>query len=256
LRAVVDLDRKLAHVLEPGMHGPLVREWLLGAEPELARAVLSHVLSRPPPSDSVFDPLREALVELIAESDPEAGDELPYAVRRSLYELAMRRSDEALACLLRSAPSCTDFAEATSRLPKDVAEIPLGQRRSLAKGEDRHLLEKLALDPDPIVISNLLRNPRLCEQEVVRIAALRPVAASTLREIARSPRWAHQPRVRVALARNPVCPVELAVKLIGTIPLSDLRVMSSDPDLPAATLSQVRAELKRRRIRVKTPRFE
>ena len=41
-------------------------------------------------------------------------------------------------------------------------------------------------------------------------------------------------------------PIEIAVQVMGTLPLPDLRELSRDPDLPPATLAQARAELQRR----------
>lgn len=243
------LDRKLAHVLEPGIRVALVREQVLADAPEEACAWLACALDRTPGTGAV-DPLRDAIVDVLA-PDPDAGptvaEPLPYAFRRDLYGAAVAFGAERLAALLRSHPAHPDAAETgRRRLAPDVAEIPLGTRRALAKGDDPHLLEKLALDPDATVIANLLRNPRLCERDVVRIAALRPVPPSTLEEVARSARWSTRPRVRVALVRNPHCPVALAMKLIGRLPLADLREMRRDPDLPAETRSQIESELARR----------
>ena len=45
-RETKDLDRKLAHVLEPRMRLALVREWLLRSDVALACALLSQVLAR------------------------------------------------------------------------------------------------------------------------------------------------------------------------------------------------------------------
>jgi hypothetical protein len=247
---VAALDRKLAHVLEPRMRLMLVRESLLQLTPEAACALLDVVLTRVPPPSPASDILRGAVFELLtrppAECDPGELPPLPYAFRRDVYAAALSEAREAVARLLRTLPAHDDAA-GHRRLPPEIAEIPLGRRRSLAKGEDPYLLEKLALDPDPTVIANLLRNPRIREPDVVRIAAMRPVSVSTLNEIDRSPRWSHQPRVRVALARNPQCPVELAIKLVGTLPLPDLRAMQRDPGLPSAVVTQIACELARRR---------
>jgi len=242
------LDRKLAHVLEKRMRVVLVRETLLAQPAAEASTWLAAVLDRSPARGAV-DPLRDAVVDVImqdGEASTDAVEPLPYPVRRDLYTAAVESGAERLAALLRSQP--VDDAEEPQgrRLPAEIAEIPLGRRRSLAKGDDPLLLEKLALDPDTTVISNLLDNPRLCERDVVRIAALRPVPAATLEVVAASRRWSLRPRVRVALVRNPHCPVALAMKLIGRIPLADLRAMRGDPDLPAKTHEQLELELVRR----------
>jgi hypothetical protein len=247
------LDRKLAHVLEPRMRLTLVREHVLSCTAEEACALIAEVIVRPPGLQAVGDPLRQVVLELITDTsgaaDEASSDEgtlLPYATRREIYAAATRSGDEHVARLLRTAPAILELEEAPRRLPIDLAEIPLGRRRALARGDDRNLLEKLALDPDGLVIANLLRNPRLVELDVVRIAALRPVTSSTLIEVSRSPRWSKSLRVRVALARNPHSPVGLAVKMVATLPLPTLREMCDDPDLHRETRSQIHCEIERR----------
>ena len=230
------------------MRVALVRERLLECSPEEAVAWLAVALDRTPTPTPGADALHDALVEVLTHPGdaPEDAPTLPYDLRRDLYEASVTAGSDRLSAMLRSHPTAEDEEAVARRLPRDVADIPLGRRRSLARGDDPYLLEKLALDPDPAVIANLLRNPRTREADVVRIAALRPVAASTLEEVARSPRFGRQPRVRVAIVRNPHCPVALAVRLIGSVPLGDLRAMRGDPDLPPETRAHVLSELERR----------
>jgi hypothetical protein len=238
-----DLDRRLAHVPEPAMRRSLLREALLAAGPEASCELLAEVERRPPRGKRpIQDCLREAFRDLLLEPDPELA--LPYSLRSDIYAHARSCEDGVVMDLLRSASGSAPHEAA--RLPRELSEIPLGRRRSLALGDDARLLELLARDVDPVVIEHLLRNPRMCEPEVVRIAALRPVAPSTLEQIFRSERWSHQPRVRVALARNPYCPVGIAMRLVGSLPLADLREMRVDPGLHDDTRAAVLREIERR----------
>ena len=91
-------------------------------------------------------------------------------------------------------------------LPRAMAKVPLGVRRSLARRNDIGLIERLLGDPDPAVVENLLNNPRITELEVVRMAARSPVREEVLAAIARHPRWGIRHRVRVTLAHNPGTP--------------------------------------------------
>ncbi len=225
------------------MRRSLVRESLLAADAEERHALVCAVLERRPPQrGSAVDPLRDALQDVLVGRDPERG--LPYAMRRQLYEAALARNEEALLALLRSGAACDEGTG--PGLPREIADIPLGRRRSLARGADPDLLEKLARDPDPIVVRHLLANPRLREQDVVRMAVLRPAVESTLVEIHRHPRWSHRTRVRVALARNPGCPPDVATRALGGIPLAELRDMAADHTLPPGVRRSVDAELARR----------
>ncbi len=84
----------------------------------------------------------------------------------------------------------------------DGRPLTLGERKWLARRPDRDTIQRLLADPHPDVIFRCLRSPRMTEDDIVRLAAKRPGRGEVLAEIARS-RWAHRPRVRVALVMNP-----------------------------------------------------
>ena len=67
---------------------------------------------------------------------------------------------------------------------------------------------------------------RLREEDVVRLAAKRPCRPDVLSEIARTPRWAHSPRVRMALVLNPDTPIELATGIVGLLMRQELRLVA------------------------------
>lgn len=236
------VEAKLEHVLEPEMRRALAAEWLGALDPERACEALSLVIVAEERATPLPDRLRDALFDLL--SDPERSRRLGYEFRRATYAAAHRAGEASVMALLRSAMPAD--GDPGPRLPRDLADVPLGQRRTLAKGDDPSWLERLARDSDPLVISHLLRNPRLREEDVVRMAALRPVAVSTLLEVGRCDRWIRSPRVQSAVARNPRCPPELAVRLVARLPLPVLREMRADAGLHASTRAQVEHEIARR----------
>jgi len=240
------LKRTLEHVLEPGIRRTLVFECLTSLTPEAACGLMGQALRHPPRPSHGWQQLRELIHELLLSHPDGTPSGLPYPFRRRVYEEAARVGDAEVMRILRSTPQQEESEQAEQRLPVDLVDIPLGRRRSLAKGVDEQQLELLALDPDPVVVRNLLRNPRIRELEVLRMAALRPVSAQTLHEIAENPRWCRNLRVRTALARNPYCPTDLAAKLIAALPLAVLREMRGDPDLPPETKGALRRELEMR----------
>jgi len=245
--AVAELDEKIAHVLEAGIRTRLVREALLSRTPEDAYALAAGILHRSPPArGSAVDLLRDALYSTLLARAEAGGEALPYGFRAELYRAAHEAEDEPVMRILRSSAPMERANDTALRLPKEIEDIPLGRRRALAKASDKDLLDLLALDCDPTVIANLLRNPKITEEDVVRLAARRPIAASSLLAVYECPRWSRNPRVRVALARNPYAPVDVAIQALGTIPLADLRDMRRDPDLHPDTRRQVEDELVRR----------
>ena len=112
--------------------------------------------------------------------------------------------------------------------------LTLGERKSLAKRPDRNLLERLLGDPHPDVIRGVLRNSRLTEDDVVRFVARTPGRPELLTEVARSPKWAHRPRVRLALVLNPLTPSELAIPLCGLLLRHELRLVIESTNVAKA----------------------
>lgn len=105
--------------------------------------------------------------------------------------------------------------------------LPAGVRSAAARSRDRFVLDRVLHDRDPRVIRIFLGNPRAVEQDVVRIAAMRPTRPEILEAIARHPRWARRYTVRLALACNPDTPLPIGIQLVPTLLLQDLRQLIS-----------------------------
>jgi hypothetical protein len=101
-------------------------------------------------------------------------------------------------------------------------------------------------DPHPLVIRNLLGNPRLIEDDVIRMAARRPASPEAVLEIARHPRWSQRARVRMAIVQNPGTPPEVAVPLVRLLIRPELMQVAAAPDVPAVVRAAA-AELLARR---------
>jgi len=87
-------------------------------------------------------------------------------------------------------------------------------------------MEKLFADPHPAVIRTLLANPKVVEDDVVRLTARRPADPEVLAVIARSPRWTHRVRVRMAIVLNPDTPPELSIPLLALLLRPELELVA------------------------------
>lgn len=124
--------------------------------------------------------------------------------------------------------------------------LTLGERKSLARRPDRVMTERLLRDPHPDVIRQLLANPRITEDDVLSLAARRPCRPDVLLAIVRAPRWAHRPRVRVALVLNPDTPTEVAAPLVGLLVRQELRLVASSTTVAPAVRALCLEHLERR----------
>jgi hypothetical protein len=164
-------------------------------------------------------------------ADPRSHD----AVQR-LREEAAGRGLVTLERLLRRPVHPSVAPGPRSQRPPDYGygrPLTLGERKSLAKKTDRTLLERLLGDPHPDVIRFVLRNPRLTEDDVVRFVARTPGRPDLITEVARTPKWAHRPRVRLAIVLNPLSPTELTIPLAGLLLRPELKLVIESTNVPA-----------------------
>lgn len=112
-----------------------------------------------------------------------------------------------------------------------LSGLTLGERKSAARSLDRDVINRVGYDVDPLVIRQLLQNPRLTENNVIVIAARRPNHPGVIEEIYRSPKWSARPEVRIAIIRNPYTPPHLAIALVPTLLRQHLREVMMDINL-------------------------
>jgi hypothetical protein len=221
----------------------VVRGWELSA---LAQA-LDEVCGQAEQAETAA---REAMLSIV---DALNGPGMDDVVQR-LREEAEGRSLLALERLVRHPARLSRGASAASgkitshNVLADGRGRPLtlGERKSLARRPDRDTMQRLVADPHPDVIQRLLCNPRVLEDDVVRMAARRPGRSDVLAEIARSTRWVHRPRVRMALVLNPATPPEIAVRIAGLLLRPELEMVARSPHVPSAVRALCMEHLERR----------
>lgn len=119
-----------------------------------------------------------------------------------------------------------------------IESLTLGERRALSKGGVMKNLEMLLSDPDPVVVTNLLNNPRVTEREVLKIASKRPNSGEVLKLVSLHAKWSKRYAVAKALAMNPYSPPRVSVALLDGLLAQDLRAIADDgtvhPEVRAA----------------------
>lgn len=113
--------------------------------------------------------------------------------------------------------------DAAARADAKLFTRPLGwlkQQARLTKNPDE--LARLAVATNPDVVREVLRNSRMTEALVVRIASRRPARPEPLLEIWKSERWSSRPAVRRALVLNPYLPPEIGSKIVPLLSAAEL----------------------------------
>ncbi len=192
-------------------------------------------------------PAREVLLSVV---DALGTPELK-GIAQLLREEAAGESLLSLERLVRQPPPSRAVSEVDPgepRVPEYVKgrTLTLGERKSLARKPDRASIDRLLRDPHPVVIRRLLENPRVTEDDVVRLAARRPALPDVLVEIARTPAWLHRARVRLALILNPDTPPEVAAPLAGLLVRQELHLVAEAACVPPHVRALCLEHLQRR----------
>ncbi|HJS23155.1 MAG TPA: hypothetical protein VJ751_02210 [Pyrinomonadaceae bacterium] len=104
-------------------------------------------------------------------------------------------------------------------------------RMKLAMKGDREARGILVRDSNKVVCSAVVKNPRITEQEVENIAAMRTVADEVLRIIAMNRTWARAYPIIHNLARNPRTPIPTAMNILLRIRTKDLQSLSQNKNV-------------------------
>lgn len=124
--------------------------------------------------------------------------------------------------------------------------LTLGERKAYARKPDRFMLDRLLRDHDPSVIRNVLGNPRITEEDVLRLAARRPNFAEVIEEVIRHARWSGSVRVRLAVVLNPYTPTSVSVPLVPLLLRQDLQQVTEATTVPAVVRAAAVELLQRR----------
>lgn len=149
------------------------------------------------------------------------------------FALALDGDAAALAEALRPAPDAPgeEVAEGDDAA---VTQSVWDRLRGLSRTEKLLLSAKagrieraiLAQDSDPMVLYTLLKNPRLTADEVIRIAKSPYLTFQTAESIVKSTQWFSNLEVRVALVHNAKTPPAFALRVLQTLPESEVRNIS------------------------------
>jgi hypothetical protein len=119
-----------------------------------------------------------------------------------------------------------------------VMRMGMKDRVKLAMKGDREARNILIRDPNRVVCQAVVANPRITEQEVEKIAAMRSVSEDILRKLANDRQWARSYAVVHNLARNPRTPIANVLNILSRLQLRDLQGLSKNKNVSDAVRRQ------------------
>jgi len=111
-------------------------------------------------------------------------------------------------------------------------------RVKLAMKGDREARGILVRDSNKIVATGVIHNPRITDQEIEGISAMRQISEEVLRLIGNNRAWARSYPIIHNLARNPRTPMATAVQILTRIRSKDLKAISLNRNVSEAVRRQ------------------
>lgn len=123
-------------------------------------------------------------------------------------------------------------------LIRKIMFMNVKDRMKLAMKGDREARSILIRDSNRIVATAVVQNPRVTDQEIENIAAMRTVADEVLRLIALNRNWARSYPIIHNLVRNPRTPIPTVLSTLPRIRTKDLKNIMQNRNVSEATRRQ------------------
>ena len=123
-------------------------------------------------------------------------------------------------------------------LIRRIMFMTVKDRVKLALKGDREARGILIRDSNKVVASGVIHNPRISEQEIENIAAMRTVSDEVLRLIGLNRAWARSYPIIHNLARNPRTPMATAMQVLPRIRTKDLNAISQNRNVSESVRRQ------------------
>jgi hypothetical protein len=137
-------------------------------------------------------------------------------------------------------------SERESAITHRISSMPVREKIKYALFGSREIRSMLVRDTNKEIARAVLRSPKLRENEVESIAAMRNVADDILREIGNSREWTKGYTIVHTLIKNPKTPPIISQRLIFRLRTQDLALMSRDRNISDSVRHNATRLLKQR----------
>jgi len=134
----------------------------------------------------------------------------------------------------KAAPEAAAEPEQKERLSKlqKISRMTVAERVKLAVLGDKEDRMILVRDGSKVVNGAVLASPKISDQEVETIAAMKNVQENVLRTLARNRKFIKSYSVVRNLVNNPRCPLDISLALMKNLLTPDLKVLSMNKNVP------------------------
>lgn len=131
-------------------------------------------------------------------------------------------------------------------LQQAISKMTTGKKIKLAYKGNKTVREILIRDSNKIVSCAVVKGGRLTDNEVMSVASNRAIHEDVIRLLADNKEFLRKYPVKLALCGNPKTPIPVAMGLLSSLHLSDLRTLSNNRNVSSAVFSTANKMVKAR----------
>lgn len=128
-----------------------------------------------------------------------------------------------------------------------IQKMKVSEKIKLALRGNKEARGLLVRDTNKIVATSVAKSPKLTDGEVLKICQSRNVCEEVLRIISNNKEWTRNYQIKLELANNPKTPLPMAIKFIGFLRDSDLRMLTHSKNIPQALAAAAKRVLSQKK---------
>ncbi|MEE9613331.1 MAG: hypothetical protein V3W31_00065 [Thermodesulfobacteriota bacterium] len=135
------------------------------------------------------------------------------------------------------------------KLHERIQRMTMGAKVKFAMMGNKEARELLIRESNKVIQQSVLRNPRVTEDEILKLTATKGTSDELLRQISKSKDWLKNYQIKSALVTNPKTPLNISMRLMAQLNEKDLASLSRSKNISSVLSSTARKalELKKKR---------
>ncbi|MBI5561699.1 MAG: hypothetical protein HY894_02425 [Deltaproteobacteria bacterium] len=126
---------------------------------------------------------------------------------------------------------------------KLIRKLTVSQKVKLAMAGNKSARELLVKETNKLVYSAVLKNPRITEDEILRLASTKGTSEEILRQISRNREWAKNYSIRHGIVTNPKTPTTISVKMLDSLNDVDVLKLTKSKSVPSIVAGAARRRM-------------
>ncbi len=126
---------------------------------------------------------------------------------------------------------------------KLIQGMGVGSKVKLALTGNKSARELLVKDSNKIIAMSVLKNPRMTEDEVLRLSSIKGIAEDILRHIAKNKEWIKNYSIKYNMITNAKTPLPMSLKMLDSLFDKDLSKIAKSKNVPSALASAARRKI-------------